>query len=156
MGEAVPPMRLGPFDGAALAFYAQASGDDNPLHLDPQAALSIGLPHPPVQGMLILSSFEPSLVAWRLDLRLIRLSAKFLRPVFAGDGLVLSGKVVRRREEPEPEILLRLMAHVTAPAGCTDPTSADAVARSGRSPNGSAELAVLAEAGLTWKKPHAS
>jgi len=141
-------MRLGSFDGAALAFYAQASGDDNPLHLDPQAALAIGLPHPPVQGMLILAAFEPPLAAWRPDLRLIRLSAKFLRPVFAGDGLALSGKVVRRREEPEPEILLRLMVHVTASADLKDAPAG--------SSKGSAELAVLSEASLTWKKPHAS
>ncbi|ACB93941.1 MaoC/PaaZ C-terminal domain-containing protein [Beijerinckia indica] len=142
-GEILPPQALGPFDSSALSAYALASGDDNPLHLDPAAAHSIGLPLPPVQGMLILASFEPCLAAWNPQLRLSRLSAKFLRPVFLGQGLTLSGKIVRHRTEPEPEIVLRLMAHLAAPPASNDSKPG--------------ELAILAEANLIRNpSPHAS
>jgi acyl dehydratase len=61
VGERLPDWRIGPFDAAALAAYAEASGDANPLHLDDDLALAIGFPAPPVHGMKLLAAFEPLL-----------------------------------------------------------------------------------------------
>jgi acyl dehydratase len=109
-GYEIRPQSFGPFAREALARYAAVSGDDNPLHLDPNAARAAGLAGPPVHGMLIFSCFEPLIMRWRRDLFIARLSGKFLRPVLAGEGIRVSGRVMRRREIPRPELILRLTA----------------------------------------------
>ena len=98
-GEAIEPGRYGPFDAAAVAAYAAASGDDNPLHTDPAIAARAGLPRPPVHGMLLMGCFEPFLAAWRPGVQVIRLSGKFIRPVLIGEVIEVSGKVVRAAAE---------------------------------------------------------
>jgi len=45
--------------------------------------------------MLIMGCFEPFVSAWRPTAKIVKLSAKFIRPVLTGDGIELSGKVVR-------------------------------------------------------------
>ena len=110
VGEKLPPHALR-FDLADLREYAAASGDDNPIHLDPAVARRAGLEAPPVHGMLLMGSFEPAINAWRADFVLQRLSAKFLRPVFAGESVEISGRVAEVGERQGPYALLRLLAH---------------------------------------------
>jgi len=109
-GDEIRAQNFGPFAREALARYAAISGDDNPLHFDPDAARAAGLAGPPVHGMLLLSCFEPLIMRWRRDLFIARLSGKFLRPVLAGEGIRVSGRVMRRRDVPRPEFTLRLIA----------------------------------------------
>ncbi|MBU3888618.1 MULTISPECIES: MaoC family dehydratase [Methylosinus] len=109
IGERTPDWRIGPFDAAALQAYAAASGDANPLHLDDDLAHAIGFPAPPVHGMKLLAAFEPLLCAWRRDLFLARLSAKFVQPVLRGEEVTLSGRVLR--SSPEEGVFLRLLAY---------------------------------------------
>ncbi|MGD0635084.1 MAG: MaoC family dehydratase [Beijerinckiaceae bacterium] len=94
-GDVLPPRLFGPFTAEAVVAYAQASGDDNPLHFDPDIAARAGLERPPVHGMLIMGCFEPYIGAWRPEAKIVKLSAKFIRPVLTGDRIELSGKVVR-------------------------------------------------------------
>lgn len=108
-GERLPDWRIGPFDAAALAAYAAASGDANPLHLDDDLARAIGFPAPPVHGMKLLAAFEPLLCAWRRDLFLARLSGKFVQPVLRGETATLTGRVLR--SSPEEGVFLRLLAY---------------------------------------------
>jgi acyl dehydratase len=109
-GDEIRAQNFGPFAREALARYAAISGDDNPLHLEPSAARTAGLAEPPVHGMLMFSCFEPLIMGWRRDLFIARLSGKFLRPVLAGEGIRVSGRVMRGREVPRPELILRLTA----------------------------------------------
>lgn len=109
-GCELPARDFGPFDREAVANYASVSGDDNPLHLDPDAAKAAGLAGLAVHGMLMLSCFETFIKDWRADLFIARLSAKFLQPVMAGEGIRMSGRVVRSRRDPRPELVLRLIA----------------------------------------------
>jgi acyl dehydratase len=109
-GDEIRAQNFGPFDRDALARYAAVSGDDNPLHLDPESARAAGLAGPPVHGMLMLSCFESLIMLWRRDLYIARLSGKFLRPVLAGEGIRVSGRVMRRQDAPRPELTLRLIA----------------------------------------------
>ncbi len=108
-GDRLPETIIGPFDAAALARYAEASGDDNPLHLDDKLAVAIGFSAPPVHGMKLLAAFEPMLAAWRPDLVLTGLSGKFIKPILRGERAVLSGRVLRAA--PQEGVLLRLFAH---------------------------------------------
>lgn len=109
-GDAIGAQNFGPFEHEALLNYAKVSGDDNPLHLDPIAAKAAGLAGTPVHGMLMLSCFEPVIMRWRQDLFIARLSAKFLRPVLAGEGIRVLGRVLRSHGAPRPELMLRLTA----------------------------------------------
>lgn len=115
LGEKFAPQALVPCSVEDLARYAAASGDDNPIHLDVALARSAGLPAPPVHGMLLLSRFVPALAIWRPDLILIRLSAKFLRPIFVNESGELSGRIAQIIAGQSPEeptkFMLRLMLH---------------------------------------------
>jgi acyl dehydratase len=94
-----------------LRRYAAASGDDNPIHLDRELARRVGLPGPPVHGMLLMSRFVPALAVWRPDLKLIRLSSKFLRPIYVSETGELSGRVAQILTGEPTQFLLRLMMH---------------------------------------------
>ena len=94
-GETIAPRSYGPFSAADLAAYAAASGDDNPLHLDPAIAAKAGLAAPPIHGMLIMACLEPTLRAWRPEATLTKLSAKFVEPVLIGETFEVTGKVVQ-------------------------------------------------------------
>jgi hypothetical protein len=61
--------------------------------------------------MLMMGHFEPLILAWRPDLALVSLSAKFLRPVLAGQVFEMSGRVMRVTGGESPNIILRLMVH---------------------------------------------
>jgi acyl dehydratase len=111
VGEHLPKQCCGPLDGDALRRYAEASGDNNPLHLDLAIARQAGLEERPIHGMLMMGHFEPMISAWRPDLALANLSAKFLRPVLAGQTFEISGRVIRVNGGDTPNIILRLMAH---------------------------------------------
>ena len=103
-GEAVVPRRFGPFAAAAVAAYAAASADDNPLHTDAALAAKAGLARPPIHGMLIMGCFESYLAQWRPDATIRKLSAKFIRPVLVEEGIEVSAKVVRA-SAGEPAVL---------------------------------------------------
>lgn len=94
-GEAIAARLFGPFDAEAVAAYASASGDDNPLHVDPAIAAKAGLARPPVHGMLVMGCFEAYLAGWRPDATVGKLAGKFIKPVLVGETIEISGKVVR-------------------------------------------------------------
>jgi acyl dehydratase len=107
----MPALSFGPFPQDALIAYARVSGDDNPIHLEAQLANRVGLAAPPVHGMLVMSCFKPAIGAWRRDLRLTQLKAKFAQPLLSGDHVEISGRVVQAREGDAPQAIMRLMAH---------------------------------------------
>jgi acyl dehydratase len=73
-----------------LALFAAASGDHNPLHLDPEVARRAGFDKPVVHGMLSMA------LAGRLFTRefgphaLVRLHTRFVGVALAGDALELT------------------------------------------------------------------
>ena len=106
-GEAIAACSFGPFDAIAVAAYALASGDDNPLHIDPAIAAKAGLARPPVHGMLMMGCFEAYIAGWRPDAKVGKLSGKFIKPVLVGETIEISGKVVRAADDGAA--VLRLM-----------------------------------------------
>ena len=94
-GQSIAPRAYGPFAAADLAAYAAASGDDNPLHLDPALAAKAGLAAPPIHGMLIMACLEPYLRAWRPEAVISKIAAKFVEPVLIGETFEVTAKVVQ-------------------------------------------------------------
>jgi len=78
-------------DGGQAARYAEASGDHNPIHLDPAAARDAGFPNPILHGMCTMAFAAKALVdnlAGGDPTRVQRISVEFARPVFPGQSLV--------------------------------------------------------------------
>lgn len=72
--------------------YAPASGDHNPIHLDPEVAKRAGLPGVILHGLCTLAFAARDLVDRCCDgdpARLRSLSVRFARPVFPGQTLTL-------------------------------------------------------------------
>jgi acyl dehydratase len=74
--------------------YADASGDQNPLHQDDEAARAAGFPGIIAHGMFTLGHLTSAIVAWAGDASaLARVRVQFRAPVFVGETIVARGKV---------------------------------------------------------------
>lgn len=77
-------------DNDMTARYALASGDTNPIHLDDEAARAAGLPGRILHGLCTMAICTRGVAAVCADgqtSRLLRVAARFVRPVLPGDGL---------------------------------------------------------------------
>jgi len=93
--------------------YAEASGDRNPIHLDPLAAKLAGLPGIVVHGLCTMAFASRAVVdhACGGDPRRVRrIAVEFSRPVFPGDALTTS----LWRVENRPDAALWNFATVNA------------------------------------------
>ena len=72
-----------------LALVYRLTGDENPLHADPQRAISVGFPRPILHGAATFGVAGHAVVrhiGYRSD-ELASIEARFVRPVFPGDTL---------------------------------------------------------------------
>jgi acyl dehydratase len=75
--------------------YADASGDDNPLHQDDDVAKAAGFPGVIAHGMFTMSHLATCIVRWTGDVSaLAKLRVQFRAPVLAGERIVAGGKVL--------------------------------------------------------------
>ena len=82
---------------ALLVAYANASGDQNPIHQDEAFAKSVGLPDVIAHGMLTMALAGKYLSDVAGSSNVIEFSAKFIKPVVVPSdtdvSLIVSGKV---------------------------------------------------------------
>ncbi|MGH7667506.1 MAG: MaoC/PaaZ C-terminal domain-containing protein [Candidatus Dormibacteria bacterium] len=106
MSEAQGQRRFSPAEGdqlpswrrlisqAVIAAYAEASGDHNPVHLDPEYARRAGLPGTIAHGLLTLGTACAAVESWAGESAFVaRVSCRFSAPVRSGEELVCSGRV---------------------------------------------------------------
>lgn len=75
--------------------YADASGDHNPIHLDPEFARSVGLPGTIAHGLLEMGILADAIAAWAGgNANLLSLSCRFSKPLLPGDTIICSGTVI--------------------------------------------------------------
>lgn len=90
VGE-VMPAREFTITRADLIAYANASGDQNPIHQDDAFALSVGLPGVIAHGMYTMGLVGRAVTEWAGTTSLREFSVRFTRPVVVGnDGAVLT------------------------------------------------------------------
>lgn len=78
-----------------VAAYAEASGDHNPIHLDPEFAQMVGLPGTIAHGLLEMGIMAEAVSRWAGGYdRLESLSVRFSKPLLMGETITCSGKVV--------------------------------------------------------------
>ncbi len=74
--------------------YADAGGDQNPLHQDDGFARAVGFPGIIAHGMFTMGHMAACIVAWAGDPAAVTaVSAGFRAPVFMGEELVAGGRV---------------------------------------------------------------
>ena len=81
---------------ADLAAYAAASGDPNPIHLDPAIAEMAGLPGVIAHGMLTMALAARAVGEWTDGAELLELGCSFTQPVVVpeeGTSVQVSGVV---------------------------------------------------------------
>ena len=91
-GEAIPPLRHRP-DAGASRRYAEASGDHNPIHLDPAAARAAGLPAPILHGLYTMAQVARCAGRAGGDRELRRLAVDFRALGFPAEEIEVSGVV---------------------------------------------------------------
>jgi acyl dehydratase len=64
VGTELPPLKVDPISRLTLALFAGASGDHNPMHVDLDAAKSVGLPDVFGHGMLSMAYLGRLLTNW--------------------------------------------------------------------------------------------
>jgi len=91
-GDRIPSLRLLPGDDATRR-YAEASGDHNPIHLDPEAARAAGLPAPILHGLYTMAQVARCAALSAGELQLCRLAVDFRALGFPGEEIEVSGVV---------------------------------------------------------------
>jgi acyl dehydratase len=82
---------------ADLVAYADASGDQNPIHQDEAVAASVGLPGVIAHGMLTMGLAARAVAGWTDGAQVVELGCKFTNPVVVpasgGTDVVVGGTV---------------------------------------------------------------
>lgn len=107
VGDTVPVLTLPPVDRTALALFAGASGDHNPIHIDTDFARRSGMPDVFAQGMLGMAWLGRLVTRIAPQDRLRRLSGRFLGITHLGHVIACRGRVAEQIEE-DGEKRLRL------------------------------------------------
>ena len=86
-GDLVAEYQTGPIPREQLALYAEASGDSNPLHLDPAFAQKAGFGDVIVHGMLGMALLGRLLSTQFAAFTLTRFDARFVAVLPVGESL---------------------------------------------------------------------
>jgi acyl dehydratase len=103
--DRLPSLTLPPISRLTLALYCGASGDHNPIHVDPDFARAAGLKDVFAHGMLSMAYLGRVVTNWRPQRALRSLKARFTATVAVGDVLTCRGQVVERLEKAGRPIL---------------------------------------------------
>src|SRR6266849_921959 len=106
-GEELNPLVKPPITQEQLRRYADASGDHNPIHLDEDAAHSVGLDGVIAHGMLsmaFLGQFVMQQISDTPGAYLSQLKVRFMGMVRLGDTLTCHG-IVKARSDSDEHLL---------------------------------------------------
>lgn len=111
VGTALPE-KIVYLDRALLKAYADASGDQNPIHQNEEFALSVGLPNVIAHGMLTMALVGEYVTDWSGGSATVKeFGARFIKPVIVPAGekvdLTINATVIEVNGE---EIKLDLVA----------------------------------------------
>ena len=114
IGQTLSPLVKSPIEQEQLRRYAAASGDYNPIHLDPEAARRVGLDGVIAHGMLsmaFLGQFVNQQIVGEPGARVGQLKVRYIGMVRLDDTLTCQGRVAARvEEETETAITLECWA----------------------------------------------
>lgn len=76
-------------------YYAGASGDFNPIHIDPVFARSVGMERNIIHGLCSMAWVSTTITSWAGDVRsLKKLRVRFSKPIYPEDVITIKGRVI--------------------------------------------------------------
>ena len=93
VGDRLPVIEVPAITREKLREFAVASGDDNPVHLDDDAARRGGLDGVVTHGMLVMAHLGRLVTSWPATGSLRSFKARFTAPTPVGARVTCSGKV---------------------------------------------------------------
>ncbi len=74
--------------------YAEASGDHNPIHVDPDFARSVGLPGTIAHGLLDMAILTEAVARWAGGYdQVASVACRFSKPLLPGETVTCTGRV---------------------------------------------------------------
>lgn len=98
VGDAIPTLVKKPVSKVQLVRYAGASGDFNPLHIDPEFGKTVGIGQI-AHGMLIMGFVGEAVTNWVPKKYLRKLSVRFVGMTRPDDVITVTGKVMDKKQE---------------------------------------------------------
>ena len=78
-----------------ISAYADASGDHNPIHVDPEFARSVGLPGTIAHGLLDMAILTEAVARWAGGYEQVAsVACRFSKPLLPGETVTCTGRVV--------------------------------------------------------------
>jgi acyl dehydratase len=78
-----------------ITAYADASGDHNPIHVDPEFARSVGLPGTIAHGLLDMAILTEAVARWAGAYEQVAsVACRFSKPLLPGETVTCTGRVV--------------------------------------------------------------
>ncbi|MDQ6847597.1 MAG: MaoC family dehydratase N-terminal domain-containing protein [Candidatus Dormibacteraeota bacterium] len=78
-----------------ISAYADASGDHNPIHVDPEFARSVGLPGTIAHGLLDMAILTEAVARWAGGYEQVAsVACRFSKPLLPGETVTCTGHVV--------------------------------------------------------------
>ena len=109
------PEHVFQIDRALLKRYADASGDQNPIHQDETFAINVGLPNVIAHGMLTMGLVGQYVANWAGGSAQVKeFSARFTKPVIVPEGVQVDLTVSATVGEVMPDGAIRLDLSATS------------------------------------------
>ena len=105
IGDQLPPLTLGPINKDDLELYANASGDQNPIHTDQDFAKKSGLPDVIAHGMLIMSYLGRLLTNSVPQYQIKNFNVQFSNMTYVNQKIICTGKVLEKNSIDGEEIV---------------------------------------------------
>lgn len=75
--------------------YADASGDHNPIHVDPEFARAVGLPGTIAHGLLDMAILTEAVARWAGGYEQVAsVACRFSKPLLPGQSVTCTGRVI--------------------------------------------------------------
>ena len=118
LGDEIPSLKIQSVSRHTLALYCGASGDHNPIHVDLDYAISVGLDDVIAHGMLSAGYLARMLTDWIPQSAIKSINNRFTAMTHIGDSVTCTAKVVEKFVK-ENEKLVRLEMHAQTPQAQT-------------------------------------
>lgn len=97
--DQMPVLVKGPVKHMQLVKYAGASGDFNPLHVDPEVGKAVGIGGQIAHGMLVMGFVGQALAGWIPKKYLRKFNVRFVGMTRLNETVTVTGKVTDKKQE---------------------------------------------------------
>ena len=111
-GDEIPSLRLEKITRCMLSSYANASGDLNPIHIDPVFARKAGLKDVIAHGMLVMAYLARTLTDVFPHSSLVSFSSQFISMTLINDRLTCFGTIVKKNIDEKNSVTLEISMKV--------------------------------------------